>query len=202
MVASHDKDFNQWPASIKGNPHRDERNEGETSADFRKANEEITRLGLMLRERLECYQRHNNDELPDRIIFYRDGLSDGQFDMCRTREIPRLRAAIEAKYPANAQPKIMVVCAVKRHSTRFFRVPGTDNQLTDGNGQLLHGTVIYEGVTEGKYQDFFLASQVALLGTCRPTHYVVLHSDFGNEFNVTDVARAVSCMLLHSTIFS
>lgn len=65
-----------------------------------------------------------------------------------------------------------------------------------GNPQA--GVVIYDPkVTEGRSQDFFLVSQKALLGTVRPTHYVVLHNTFDQKtYNVEDVAAAVSIMSL------
>ncbi|KAK5952439.1 hypothetical protein OHC33_006482 [Knufia fluminis] len=192
MVASHDEHFAQWPVSLKSNPRQQEQEEGQSREEFKAAQEKTVTLSTMLDERLACYRRHNNDELPEKIIFYRDGLSEGQmFDMCKNEEISQLRTSIRNVYEPGREPKIMVICAVKRHNTRFFGLRDRRSVLTNhNNGQLLPGVVVYKGVTNGNFQDFFLASQVAALGTCRPTHYVVLENDFGDQYNITDVARA------------
>lgn len=145
----------------------------------------------MLEERLDCFQAQN-DALPDEIIFYRDGLSEGQFEMCKEEEIPQLRRAIEGRYADRRPPKIMVICAVKCHHTRFYRQQSqAPAALTDSKGQIESGVVFHEKVTYGRNQDFYLASQNSAPGTCRPTHCVVLHSDFKEGYNVTYVAEAV-----------
>lgn len=197
MVASHDSDFQQFPASLRENARR-QRGDDEDYEAYKLSQEEIQDLTAMLIERLECYQRHNDYKLPERIIFYRDGLSDSQMHMAATTELNKLKAAIAVVYAKRPDPtpKTMLICCVKRHHTRFYKDPGSQKELTDDdklNGNIRPGVVVYEGVTDGKWQDFFLASQIAALGTCRPTHYVVLHSDF-EDIDITDVAKAVSAI--------
>lgn len=199
MVASHDQNFQQFPASLRENATRP-RGENEDRELYKLSQEQIQDLRPMLRERLECYQRHNNNNLPERILFYRDGLSDSQMNMAVTDELGKLQDAIHEVYGQQYQPglhpRVMLVCCVKRHHTRFYKDSNSQKQLTDDaklKGNIRPGVVVYEGVTEGKWQDFYLASQIAALGTCRPTHYVVLHSDFKDlGIDITDVAKAVS----------
>lgn len=210
MVASHDRNFAQWPASLRANPRPDRPEKGQPDEKYKQSQEKILDLEGMLLERLDCYARMNQDRLPAKIIFFRDGLSEAQFISCRDEEIPQLRRAIEKKYRPKdlpnkwrALPQIMVVCAVKRHHTRFYApAPQKVEQLLlpSKKGPRKHplpGVTVFDGVTNGKYDDFFMISQVTQLGTARPTHYVVLESDFGNEFNIIDVAQAVSTVLTH-----
>ncbi|KAK5089504.1 hypothetical protein LTR24_006146 [Lithohypha guttulata] len=200
MVASHDRNFAQWPASLRANPRPERPKKGQPDEKYKKSQEKIVHLEEMLVERLDCYTRMNKGQLRKKIIFFRDGLSEAQFTSCKDEEIPQLRKAIAKVYqPENrpdewrALPRIMVVCAVKRHHTRFYAPPGDKLLIPNKKGNAKHpvpGITVFEGVTNGKYDDFYMISQVTQLGTARPTHYVVLENEFLNEFNITDVAQA------------
>lgn len=136
----------------------------------------------MLTERLATYTRLNQ-ELPERIIFFRDGLSTEQFQMCRKFELIRLKGCITRMYQAadKKEPDVMLICTVKRHNTRFY--PHRDskkfNQAHNGarDGNPSSGVAVFDAITYGDGQDFFLVSQDAAIGTARPTHYVVLHNE-------------------------
>jgi len=198
MVANHDKNFAKWPASLRQNPQPERPKKGRSN-EKPKSNEMIIDLESMLKDRLQCYQDMNDGKLPEKIIFFRDGLSEAQFESCKTEEIPQLREAIKNTYKKTV-PRIMVICAVKRHHTRFYAPPGQEKAvekllLPNKKGDRKHpvpGITVFEGVTNGKHDDFFMISQVTQLGTARPTHYVVLENEFGNEFHIKDVAQAVS----------
>lgn len=206
MVANIDPHFAQWPASLRENPRpRILESDTTTIKQYKKSiMEKITNLDDMLKERLDRF-RHFRNNLPSRIIFYRDGLSESQFEMCVKEELPQLNSALAAMYTAQDKPlpEILVVCAVKRHHTRFYPGPATDQQILYAkpvkNNQAppprIHpvpGATIFQGVTNGKWQDFFLFSQVPLLGTTRPTHYVVLHSTLRTNTTILEIAKAVS----------
>jgi len=205
MVASHDRNFAQWPASLRANPRPERPKKGQPDEKYKKSQEKIVHLEEMLVERLDCYTRMNKGQLPKKIVFFRDGLSEAQFTSCKDEEIPQLRKAIAKVYkPENrpdvwrALPRIMVVCAVKRHHTRFYAPPGHKLLIPNKKGDAKHpvpGITVFEGVTNGKYDDFYMISQVTQLGTARPTHYVVLENEFLNDFNIIDVAQAVSTSL-------
>ncbi|KAH9914769.1 argonaute-like protein [Epithele typhae] len=85
---------------------------------------------------------------PTRIIFYRDGVSEGEFQQVLDYELPQLKRACEA---AGVQPKITVIVVGKRHHVRFF--PGGGD--SDRSGNCLPG----------------------LVGTSRPAHYSVLYDE-------------------------
>ncbi|KAK5091019.1 hypothetical protein LTR05_001199 [Lithohypha guttulata] len=175
MVASTDEHFNQFPASLRTNPRP------EDEAKYRQGQEEVKCLEPMLEERLDAWLRINGDaSLPHRIIFFRDGLSVEQFEMCRSRELGQLQRCITKKYGelGCSMPEILLICAVKRHHCRFFRPLDNNNRHDFAKlDNPASGVVIFNGVTYGQNEDFFLVSQDTIKGTTRPTHYVVLHNE-------------------------
>ncbi|KAJ1943853.1 hypothetical protein FBU59_002779 [Linderina macrospora] len=111
---------------------------------------------------------------PQRIIFYRDGVSETQFAQVREREIIEIRRACNEIEPGY-NPKITFIAMLKRHNTRFFP-KGRDGDRT---GNCVPGTVVDTSVTLPVITDFYLFSHAAIQGTSRPTHYCVLHDDAG-----------------------
>lgn len=208
MVANTDHDFAQWPASMRLNPR--------LQADERIVKEDITEIGDMLTERLDAWLAANAGTLPERIIIYRDGLSDSQLHMCKNEEFnQRMLPAIDTKYGDKPKPHIMLICCVKRHHTRFYAGDDADiediTKFQDEDGNPAIGTVIYDGVTGGDDQDFFLVSQNAMSEkgkydrrtrekqpdwhvTLRPTHYLVLYNN-RMDIPINYVAKTVSSVL-------
>jgi hypothetical protein len=62
--------------------------------------------------------------LPTSILFYRNGLSESQFDKCKSHEINGVKPAfctLAKRYNRpNAQLKLTFVFVGKRHHTRFY----------------------------------------------------------------------------------
>lgn len=204
MVASTDNYFNQYPATLHLNPRPDD------EVEFRQGQEEVQCLEEMLRERFDSWKHVNGgDSLPRRIIFFRDGLSMEQFEMCRTRELRQLQNCITKVYGdvQKAEPEILLICCVKRHHCRFYRPDSNtkNNHFTTGKENQdnpVTGVTVFQGVTYGKNQDFFLVSQDTIKGTTRPTHYVVLHNgiktkvkeeagDAMRDITIYDIAKMV-----------
>ena len=149
-------------------------------------------LSKMMEERLNDFKAVRG-HLPDRLLVYRDGLSEAQFEMCTTLELPQIKGAVSKVYKDMAHPPILLICAVKRHQTRLFPVNwvGHKSELLDQNFNPKPGVAVFEEITYGKNKDFYLVSHRTLQGTCRPCHYVVLHNEMDN-ISITDVANAVS----------
>lgn len=105
----------------------------------------ITDLNSMMQERLKLYQKHSK-KLPKRIIVYRDGVSEGQFNQVIDQELPKIVESFAAFGNAKQQyrPKLTIVICGKRHHTRFFP---TDSQFADQNGNPRPGTVVDRGIT-------------------------------------------------------
>eukprot|EP00959_Pyramimonas_sp_CCMP1952_P384391 8056089-Pyramimonas_sp.AAC.1 len=53
----------------------------------------ITELQKAIRELIEDFMSQNRGMKPERILFYRDGVSEGQFSQCLGYELPLLQAA-------------------------------------------------------------------------------------------------------------
>ncbi|PKY07047.1 Piwi-domain-containing protein [Aspergillus campestris IBT 28561] len=158
MVASVDALLGQWPAEIR--------------VQREKRNEMVEDLNAMLKAHLHRWQRGHKNQLPENIIVYRDGVSEGQYDTVVEKELPLLKAACKETYPATDTakqlPRISIVVVGKRHHTRFYP---TSDPTADRSGNPSNGTVVDRGVTEARNWDFFLQAHTALKGTARPAHY-------------------------------
>ncbi|KAG9122737.1 hypothetical protein FRC07_000749, partial [Ceratobasidium sp. 392] len=129
---------------------------------------------------------------PKRILFYRDGVSEGQFKTILEKELPALQRACE-KCDLKPMPKITLVIVGKRHHTRMFpKDPKTAFDQKSGNCEA--GTVIDSIIGHPLEFDFFLLSHGGLIGTSRPAHYSVLHDD--NNFN-PDMLQRLTYHLCH-----
>ena len=157
MVSSIDNDLGQWlPASWSQESRREMLDKA---------------LEQKFADRLRLWQKNNRGLLPDNLVIYRDGVSEGQFESVLTKELPHMRAACTGLYPGGRQPKISVIVSVKRHQTRFYP---TDERHMTASRNIRSGTVVDRGVTLAKTWDFFLTAHQALQGTARPAHYTVL----------------------------
>lgn len=158
LVASVDQDLGQWPAAAWAQDSKQEMLDQQL-------------LKEKFGERLNLWRKNNRNNLPENILIFRDGVSEGQFSQVLGLELPSIRAACNSLYPANRSPKITIVVSVKRHQTRFYP---TDPDHMTGSRNIKNGTVVDRGVTQATVWDFFLTAHSALQGTARPAHYTVL----------------------------
>lgn len=165
VVASVDDKFVQFPASLS--PQK---------ADWNKeAKEMVESLSDMMVERLQLYLKINK-RLPDRIFVYRDGVSEGQYQLVLQEELPRIRDAFRRISPkAPYKPKLTITVCGKRHHARFYP---TESKDASRNGNTLPGTVVDKGVTDVYGFDYYLQAHQGLQGQVRPTHYFVVYDDF------------------------
>ncbi|RIA84423.1 Piwi domain-containing protein [Glomus cerebriforme] len=136
--------------------------------------EVITDLAEMVKERLKTFYQTCGRK-PERILFYRDGVSESQFKKVLEEEIKAIKTAcksLDEKY----NPTITFVVVQKRHHTRFF--PMGDRE-SDRTGNCQPGTVVESIITHPFEFDFYLQSHPGLQGTSRPTHYHVLFDQNG-----------------------
>ncbi|CAE6524743.1 unnamed protein product [Rhizoctonia solani] len=125
---------------------------------------------------------------PKRILFYRDGVSEGQFRFVLENELPALQRACKA---CGVDTKITLVIVGKRHHTRAFP---KDKANADKSENCLAGTVIDQVIGHPLEFDFFLLSHAGLIGTSRPAHYSVVHDD--NNFT-PDALQRLTFALCH-----
>ncbi|KAJ7688957.1 Piwi domain-containing protein [Mycena rosella] len=168
VVASVDANFVQFPASLR--IQRPDPN--------RESKEMLSELRDMLVERLLVYEKKNR-ALPQRIIVFRDGVSEGQFDIVVREEKAQILEAFqklstEARGPKPYRPLVAIVICGKRHHARFYP---TASNLADRNGNTQPGTVVDKGVTAVFDFDFYLQAHAGLQGTVKPTHYTVVYDE-------------------------
>lgn len=130
-------------------------------------------LLITIKSACDHYYRQNT-VYPDKIIIYRDGVSDGQLEMVVNYEIPQIEKAF-AMIDANYKPKMAVIVVKKRGNTRFFAKYGPNSPLTNPPC----GSVMDTVVTKKEWFDFFLISQCVTQGTVNPTHYNIIHDTIG-----------------------
>ncbi|KAF8711992.1 hypothetical protein AX14_013179 [Amanita brunnescens Koide BX004] len=164
VVASIDDTFVQFPASLRIQKHFENK-------------EMLDELKDMMCERLLSYKKHNST-LPERIVVFRDGVSDGQFDDVLTEELTQITGAFqrlsaqEKKY----NPELVIIVCGKRHHTKLFP---TTRQDADMKGNTRPGTVVDRGVTSVFDFDFYLQAHAGIQGTVKSTHYTVVYDGIG-----------------------
>ncbi|PSR84669.1 Protein argonaute 1B like [Actinidia chinensis var. chinensis] len=138
-----------------------------------------TVTGGMIKELLISFRRATGQR-PQRIIFYRDGVSEGQFYQVLLYELDAIRKACASLEP-NYQPPVTFVVVQKRHHTRLFANNHSDRNAVDRSGNILPGTVVDSKICHPTEFDFYLCSHAGIKGTSRPAHYHVLWDE--NKFS-------------------
>ncbi|KAI7998400.1 Protein argonaute 2 [Camellia lanceoleosa] len=116
---------------------------------------------------VNTYARLNKVK-PKKIVVFRDGVSESQFDMVLNEELQDLKNAI---YEGNYCPTITLVVTQKRHHTHLF----LENEREGGaSSNMPPRTVVDTTIVHPFEFDFYLCSHHGNLGTSKPTHYYVL----------------------------
>ncbi|KAI5953058.1 hypothetical protein KGF57_004050 [Candida theae] len=190
VVGSEDGIFNKFPGSIRAQAG---------------GREIITDVKSMVYERLENFHKKVKG-LPSKVLFYRDGVSEGQYYTVLKEELPKIKAAFveygKSHSMPNYNPKITFMIVVKRHHTRF--IPLEQNAIdavTKGkvavtsNENVIPGTIVDRDITSIAFFDFYIQSQQALQGTGIPAHYYVLHDE--NKYT-SDKIQQITYNLCHT----
>ena len=122
----------------------------------------------MLKPMLQSWtQTVGGGGFPKRILYFRDDVSEGQYQQVIDQEVRDMKELIKTASPSLNIPFVVLVGG-KRHHVRFFPEKG------DRNGNAFPGTLVETGVTHPFENDFYLCSHSAIKGTARPMHYHVL----------------------------
>ncbi|CAN8003154.1 unnamed protein product [Ixodes hexagonus] len=153
----------------------------------------IKDLKDMMKDMLKAFYRATKHK-PERILFYRDGVSEGQFMEVRNREVSAIRLACQELSPNETyEPALTFIVVQKRHHTRFM--PAQDR---DGVGKCRNvppGTTVDSVVTHPLDFDFFLCSHFGIQGTSKPSHYYIVWDD--SNFSADDLQK-LSYYLCHT----
>ncbi|CAG8654357.1 5692_t:CDS:10, partial [Ambispora leptoticha] len=157
---------------------------------LQRANVEIiANLGDMVKELLKTFYQTCGRK-PERILFYRDGVSESQFRQVLYDEMNAVKAACQS-LEVGYNPTITFVVVQRRHHVRFFPMEKKDS---DRSGNCLPGTTIDDNITHPFEFDFYLQSHPGLQGTSKPTHYYVLYDE--NSFT-SDSLQSLSYNLCY-----
>ncbi|KAL6603356.1 hypothetical protein ACP70R_043717 [Stipagrostis hirtigluma subsp. patula] len=136
VVASQDwPEVTKYAGLVSAQSHRQELIE-----DLYKVTHDPQRgtiCGGMIRELLISFKRSTGQK-PQRLIFYRDGVSEGQFYQVLLHELDAIRKAC-ASLEANYQPQVTFIVVQKRHHTRLFAHNHNDQNSVDRSGNILPG---------------------------------------------------------------
>ncbi|TFY67158.1 hypothetical protein EVG20_g4046 [Dentipellis fragilis] len=183
VVASYDRGFSKYMTSVSLQEPR---------------TEIITDLTKMMFEAMKFFYMKNQPMYKFRIVFFRDGVSEGEYDQVVQYEIPAIQKAwAQFIKPFKEDPplKLTYIVVGKRHHIRFFppaRVPPT---AVDRSNNFTAGLVVDQGVIDPSIsKNFYLQSHGGLKGTSRSSHYVVLHDD--NQLKI-DILEHMSFYLCH-----
>jgi eukaryotic translation initiation factor 2C len=150
VVGSVDDNYAHYPGSMRLQLNRQEN---------------ITELRDMVKERLIDWAAKHQNTLPINMLMYRDGVSESQYELVRTAEIPQLEQAFhdandylnKTRSSKSKTPefKLTVIVVGKRHNTRFFTDFETqDNSfLSDLKNDETHDRV-YPGLQIEEKQEF------------------------------------------------
>ncbi|XP_074527387.1 piwi-like protein 2 isoform X2 [Halichoeres trimaculatus] len=109
-----------------------------------------------------------NHNLPEKIVVYRDGVSEGQLRAVELYEVPQLIKCFET-FPSY-EPKLVFIVVQKRINTTLYSV--TSNSF----GSPPPGTVLDHTLTNRAWVDFYLMAHSIRQGCGLPTHYISLYN--------------------------
>lgn len=150
----------------------------------------IDDLEQIMVEQLNYFKLRNKNALPSKIIYYRDGVGDSQFEKFLGPETDSIRRACARLYARGMSPPITLIVVNKRHHMRAFPLQGQGDGTQFNN--ILPGTVVDKDIVAEKYDQFFLASHSALQGCSRPTKYTVLLDEIG--ISKDDIESLTYCL--------
>ncbi|KAF6765034.1 Piwi domain-containing protein [Ephemerocybe angulata] len=125
-------------------------------------------LQRMMREAIEDVHRGTPRPI-DNIIFFRDGVSEGEYTQIQDVEIAAIKKAIDEVWTSEKfkalpkeppKPKLTFIVVGKRHHTLFFSKGQREGQIDNCPA----GLVVNQQITQPDIQDFYLQSHSAIIG--------------------------------------
>lgn len=128
-----------------------------------------------------------NKKPPQRIIVYRDAVSEGQAEETRKNEVDQLTKAIDdllGEEVFRVPPQTLYILANKRIEQRFSIVIKVGREIQYKNPQ--KGIVIDETITRSDRFEFYMISHQGPTGLQTPIRYEVIHMNW-DDLNPTDL---------------
>jgi aubergine-like protein len=131
-------------------------------------------IASMVIDQVENYIKANK-EPPKDIIFYRDGVGEGQIDEVMKVEIKSIEDSLAEAY-GNKKPGLIFIVVTKRVDDRF---------ATGGQGLRNPdaGLIVVNDVVKPQRANFFMIAQRVTQGTANPTHYDIIYNSTDIKLN-------------------
>jgi eukaryotic translation initiation factor 2C len=143
--------------------------------DKGQSQEIILAMDRIFVEHFRAWRKHHKDRMPESVVLFRDGISEGQFTKAMSAEAAQIEKAWK-QVAEGEQLKLTYIVCTKRHNVRFFAANPQDISR-DKSGNLPAGTVVDRDVVHPVAFEFYIQSQAGLIGTARPCKYLVLRND-------------------------
>jgi eukaryotic translation initiation factor 2C len=141
--------------------------------------ESISGVRSMITELANIYKK-NTGVFPQRVMYFRDGVAEGQFKRVKENEVTGIKDAIGRL--SGQAPTVTAIVVRKRNHTRLFPPDGQGDRGSRGN--VYPGTVVDQEITHPKDFDFCIILDIvsnadlvphsSIQGTARPAHYCIL----------------------------
>ena len=128
-----------------------------------------------MKQAVQSFAKNHDNEYPERIIIYRDGVGEGMRDQIIEKEIGQFKEVLKPLYnKITSIPPITLIVVNKRINQRMFiQGPKGSNEIHNPPP----GSIIDQGLVENQQDnvcfDFFLVPQQTTQGCVTPTHFYV-----------------------------
>lgn len=116
-------------------------------------------------------------QTPQQIVFYRDGVGQGQIREILQKEVAQIVNALQQKY-GNSRPKLLFIVVTKRIDDRFAMF-GQTHRNPEG------GMIIAKEVVKPDHANFYMIAQKVTQGTANPCHYDIIYNE--STLSLSDV---------------
>ncbi len=146
-----------------------------------------------MRKALNVY-RQEYGSLPKKILFYRDGVGEGDIDFVNRYEVRALTDLFDEVYKdAGSKPGFAFIIVNKRINMRIFKQVSSSRVDNPPSG-----TVVDNTITLPERYDFYLISQSVRQGTVAPTSYNVIYDTFGLSADKLQMLTYKMCHLYYN----
>lgn len=144
--------------------------------------EMVTCLEESMEHLLKLFRDRNEGKMPETMVIFRDGVSDGQFDKVTTTELPAVKNALMNMGMLADSIKIAIVICQKRHHTKLaYEDRGQNGEVEYIN--LCPGVVVdgssANSIASPYINEFYLNSHIAIQGTARACKYSLIYDEIG-----------------------
>jgi len=139
-----------------------------TCTMHRNDEELLDQMKVCVTNAIHKYKKMNNGDTPKKVIFYRDGVGEGQIQYVKEIEVAAIRSVFK---DAGCSPQMAFIVVSKRVSNKFFQCNNGGPPVNPPSG-----SVVDDVVTLPERYDFYLVSQSVRQGTVNPTSYNIVEN--------------------------